>query len=171
MNSQAAYPPLVGFAAHSGAGKTTLLIKLLTIFRTRGLRVGMIKHAHHQFDIDQPGKDSYELRKAGAEQMLVASSRRWALMVEKEHETEPVLGQLLQHLDQQSLNLILVEGFKHEDFAKIEVHRAAASQSLLYPHDDTIIAVASDEPLPAKIPVLDLNRPEEVARFIMERFL
>ncbi len=171
MNSQAGNLPIVGFAAHSGAGKTTLLTKLLPIFRARGIRVGMIKHAHHQFDIDQPGKDSYELRMAGAEQMLVASSRRWALMVEKKQETEPVLGQLLQQFDQQSLNLILVEGFKHEDFAKIEVHRAASSQSLLYPDDDTIIAVASDEPLSAKIPVLDLNRPEDVARFIMDRFL
>ena len=171
MSPQSKYPPMLGFAAHSGAGKTTLLTHLLPIFRSRGLRVGMIKHAHHHFDIDQPGKDSYELRKAGATQMLVASSRRWALMVEQEQEQDPALEQLLQHLDLALLDLILVEGFKREHFDKIEVHRAAANQPLLYPDDDTIIAVASDEPLSAKIPVLDLNKPGNIAGFIMDRFL
>jgi len=171
MSTDTPIPPVVGFAAHSGAGKTTLLTNLLPIFRDRGLRVGMIKHAHHQFDIDHPGKDSYELRKAGAEQILVASSKRWALIVDKAQESEPVLEQLVKQLQCDSLHLILVEGFRHERFAKIEVHRAASNTPPLYPNDESIIAVASDEPLSTTLPVLDLNQPQEVAQFIMDRFL
>lgn len=165
--------PVLGFAAFSGTGKTTLLIKLLPMLKARGLRIGMIKHAHHSFDIDHPGKDSYELRKAGAEQMLIASRIRWALMVETDPPTEPRLQDLLPRLDQATLDLILVEGFKHERFPKIELHRPNLGHPLLFPEDDSIIAVACDAPLPVRtsLPVLDLNDPGQIADFILTRFL
>ena len=161
--------PVVGFAAFSGTGKTTLLRALLPLLTTRGLRVGMVKHAHHSFDIDQPGKDSYELRKAGAAQMLVASRQRWALMVET-GDGEPRLDELLRYLDQSTLDLVLVEGFKHERFAKIELHRPRLGHPLLCRDDPSIVAVASDAPAPADVtlPWLDINQPGEVAGFILD---
>lgn len=164
--------PLLGFAAYSGTGKTSLLVKLLPLFTARGLRVGVIKHAHHDFDIDHPGKDSYALRKAGARQMLIASSRRWALMVEHETQQEPELAQLLTHLDYTALDLILVEGFKHVAFPKIELHRRELSHPLLFPEDATIIAVACDGPLPVRptIPQLDINNEHAIFDFIVNYF-
>ncbi len=161
--------PVLGIAAFSGTGKTTLLTKLLPILRGCGLRIGVIKHAHHSFEIDKPGKDSYELRKAGAGQMLIASRNRWALMVEADPPAEPRLQPLLQQLDQDTLDIILVEGFKHERFPKIELYRPSLGHPLLFPEDDTVIAVASDSALPIKtsLPVLDLNNPEQIARFIL----
>jgi len=161
--------PILGFAAYSGTGKTTLLIELLRIFRARGYRVGVVKHAHHGFDIDQPGKDSYELRRAGARQMLIGSRRRWALVAETEDEREPKLDELLRHLDQDALDFVLVEGFKGEAFAKIELHRPRLGHPLLHPHDPAIVALATDEPATAgtRLPVLDLNRPADVAAFIL----
>jgi len=160
--------PILGFAAWSGTGKTTLLTKILAVLRHQGFRVGVVKHAHHSFDIDKPGKDSYELRKAGASQTLVGSRHRWALVVEKPDEREPRLDDLLRHLDQEALDLILVEGFKAERFPKIELHRPVLGHPLLHPGDDTIVAVATDAPLPVQtsLPLLDLNRPEEIADFI-----
>lgn len=165
--------PVLGFAAYSGTGKTTLLMKLLPLLTSRGLRIGMIKRAHHDFDVDKPGKDSYELRKAGASQMLVVSRRRWALMVENTQEVEPNLGDLVARLDGRRLDLILVEGFKREVFPKIEVHRPSLGHRPLYPNDPSIVAIATDRPLsePAALPVLDLNAPAAVAAFISERFL
>jgi molybdopterin-guanine dinucleotide biosynthesis protein B len=166
--------PILGFAAYSGTGKTTLLTRLLPLLRGRGVRVGMVKHAHHGFDVDTPGKDSYELRKAGAGQMLVASRRRFALMVEHEDgRPEPQLNELLAFLDQGRLDLILVEGFKHEGFPKVELHRPALDKPLLFPDDENIVAVASDAglPIPCPLPVLDLNRPEAILDFILSRFL
>lgn len=162
--------PLLGFAAYSGTGKTTLLLKLLPLFKAHGLRVGIIKHAHHDFDIDHPGKDSYVLRKAGAAQMLIASRQRWALMVENAAAQEPRLTQLLAHLDQDKLDLILVEGFKHEPIAKIELHRSGLSHSLLFPGDATIIAIASDVPIVHErdITRLDINNAPTIANFIIE---
>ncbi|HLA74496.1 MAG TPA: molybdopterin-guanine dinucleotide biosynthesis protein MobB [Gammaproteobacteria bacterium] len=162
--------PLLGFAAYSGTGKTTLLTKLLPLLKAKGVRVGVIKHAHHEFDIDHPGKDSYELRKAGAAQMLVASSQRWALMVEHAHETEPRLDELLGRLIQEELDLILVEGFKHETFPKIELHRAALGHPLLYPDDASIVAVASDQPLTTvrRITQLDINNETSLLNFILD---
>ena len=160
--------PVLGFAAFSGTGKTTLLVQLLPRLRAAGLRIGMIKHAHHKFDVDVPGKDSYELRKAGASQMLVTSSRRWALMTDLDEERDPVLQEMLEHLDQANLDLVLVEGFKHEAFPKIELHRPATGSPLLYPQDSTVIAVATDAPLPGpmSLPLLDLNDVAGIAAFV-----
>jgi len=164
----AAAPPVLGFAAWSGTGKTTLLRRLIPVLRERGLRLGVLKHAHHAFDVDQPGKDSYELRHAGAERVLVASRRRWALMVESPREDEPTLADALGCLPPQGLDLILVEGFKHERFPKLELHRPALGRPLLYPDDPSIVAVASDaalSPAPA-LPLLDLNDVQAVAGFV-----
>jgi molybdopterin-guanine dinucleotide biosynthesis adapter protein len=162
--------PILGIAAYSGTGKTTLLRQILPQLRARGLRVAVIKHAHHSFDTDVPGKDSYELRKAGATQMLVASRHRWALVSETGDGAEPRLEALLDRLDYQNIDLILVEGFKTEHFPKIELHRPSLGQPLLYQLDRSIIAIATDAPLPATppIPVLDLRQPEEITEFIVE---
>lgn len=162
--------PILGFVAYSGTGKTTLLLKIIPLLKNKGLRIGMVKHTHHKkFDIDHPGKDSYRLRQAGAEQMLVASRKRWALMVEHNSEfEEPDLEQLLPHLDQKKLDLILVEGFKHEHYPKIEVHRPSLGHPLFFPEDDSIIAIACDAPLAEipDLPVLDMNHPEQIVAFI-----
>lgn len=165
--------PVLGIAAYSGTGKTTLLRKMLPQLRARSLRVAMVKHAHHSFDTDIPGKDSYELRRAGAVQMLVASRHRWALVTETGDAAEPRLDELLAHLDHDGLDLILVEGFKAESFPKIELHRPSQGQPLLCTLDDSIIAIATDAPLnhALRIPVLDLNRPEKIVEFITNDFM
>ena len=165
--------PVVGFVAPSGTGKTTLLRKLIPLLRESGLRAAAIKHTHHPFEMDQPGKDSYELRQAGAEQMLLASNRRWALLVENHRpEPEPSLNELLAHIDQSQADIILVEGFKHERFPKIELHRAATDAELWFPLDADIIAIATDEPLEeaTHLPQFDINRPDEIARFLIQHF-
>ena len=168
--------PVVGFVAFSGTGKTTLLKRLIPLLRGRGLRLAAVKHSHHKFDIDKPGKDSYELRKAGVGQMLVASRVRWALMVENEAEREePSLNEFIGHLDQEAIDLILVEGFKHERFAKIELHRPELGHPLLYPDDEDIIALASNapeapDPAARPLPLLGLDRPEDIADFLVGRF-
>ena len=166
-----AQKPVVGFAAYSGAGKTTLLKQLLPLLTGRGVRIGMIKHAHHNFDIDIPGKDSYELRKAGASQMLVASARREALVIEKASSSEPHLDTLIGRLNQDELDLILVEGFKQVAFPKIELYRPSVGKPALYPQDTSVIAVATDAALPAPtdLPVLDINNPDAIAAFILQR--
>ena len=171
--------PLLGFAAFSGTGKTTLLEQLIPELNQANIHVAMIKHTHHdKFDIDQPGKDSYRLRKAGAEQMLVASAKRWALMVEnsQQHQQlnpEPNLSELLPHLDLQNIDLILVEGFKHERISKIELHRPALEKPLLYPDDANIIAIATDQdnlaqkyPDQIQCPLIDINNITEITAFI-----
>jgi molybdopterin-guanine dinucleotide biosynthesis protein B len=164
--------PVIGFVATSGSGKTTLLRRVVPLLVARGLRVGYLKHAHHGFDLDVPGKDSYELREAGAVQTLLASDERWALQAEqpvKGHE--PDLGAMLARFDAALLDLILVEGFKHAAYPKIEVHRRALGRPPLYPEDGNIIAVASDVPpaagvgtRPASLPIDD---PPAVADFIV----
>ncbi|MGW8227399.1 MAG: molybdopterin-guanine dinucleotide biosynthesis protein MobB [Gammaproteobacteria bacterium] len=163
--------PLLGFVAFSGTGKTTLLKQLIPLLKAQGLRLALIKHTHHTFDVDTPGKDSYELRQAGAEQVIVASRRRWALMVETPQQTgDPRLEVLLPHLNSDALDLVLVEGFKHAAIPKIELHRPALNHPLLFPADTNIIAIASDAPLAVKthLPMLDLNNPAAIVGFIME---
>ncbi|WP_018934803.1 molybdopterin-guanine dinucleotide biosynthesis protein B [Thioalkalivibrio sp. ALJ24] len=164
--------PRIGFAGTSGSGKTTLLKQLIPELRNRGLRPAVIKHAHHAFDVDKPGKDSYELRHAGADQTLVASSRRYALMVETpevEEGTTPDLDALCAKLDPARSDLILVEGFKHADLPRIEVYRTANEKPPLYPDTPGIIAVATDaDGLPFHGPVLALDSPSPVADFIIE---
>ena len=151
-----------------------MLTLLIPVLRSNGLKIGLVKHAHHLFDIDQPGKDSYELRKAGACEIMVASAKRWALVHESpEREGDPSLKELLPHLSLSELDLVLVEGFKHEPLAKIELHRPSLGKPLLYPNDTGIIAFATDVPPSEEIqlPVLDLNNIDEMADFIKDRFL
>jgi molybdopterin-guanine dinucleotide biosynthesis adapter protein len=165
--------PLVGLAAGSGTGKTTLLVKVIPLLKARGLRVALIKRAHHTFDTDKPGKDSYELRKAGASQVLVGSDRRWALVMENDAPKEPTLNELLEKLQVDALDLAIVEGFKMAPIPKIEIHRPSLGRPLLANFDPYIIAVATDESDTVRIgiPVLDLNRPEDIAEFICQRFV
>jgi molybdopterin molybdotransferase len=159
--------PILGIAAFSGTGKTTLLTRILPLLCERGLRVGIIKHTHHGFDMDKPGKDSYRLREAGAAVVTVASAQRWALLQETDGQAEPLLQNVLPHVQLCGLDLILVEGFKHQYFPKIELHRPALNRPFLYPHDKSVIAVASDEPLSISLPQLDLNNPSQFADFII----
>lgn len=167
--------PIVGFCAFSGTGKTTLLKHLLPLLKLYGLRIGVVKHAHHQFDIDQPGKDSHELRQAGATQMLVASRKRLAWVKEtSEDQPEPGLQKMLTCLDPDDLDLILVEGFKQETFPKIELHRPSLGKPLLYKTLPGIIAIATDAPLTdmdIHLVQLNLNQPAEIADFIIKTIL
>lgn len=161
--------PLLGFCAFSGTGKTTLLTRLIPLLRTRGVRVAVIKHAHHRFDIDRPGKDSYRFRAAGAAQVLIASQRRLALMRELPAGLpEPPLAELVGCLELSETDLILVEGFKHEPIPKIELYRPSLGHPLLHGDDPHVIAVATDARIaPARaLPVLDLNAPEAIADFV-----
>lgn len=159
--------PVLGFAAYSGTGKTTLLTQLIPLLRQQGLRIAVIKHAHHDFDIDHPGKDSYELRKAGAEQMLVASDKRWALVIETPDQDEVLLEELLAKIDAESCDLVLVEGFRHLSFPKIELHRPSLGKDLIHIDDESVIAVASDEYIDCgDLPLLNLNDVGEIAGFI-----
>jgi molybdopterin-guanine dinucleotide biosynthesis protein MobB len=161
--------PILGFAAYSGTGKTTLLAKLIPLLRQDGLRVALIKHAHHDFDIDKPGKDSYELRKAGAKQVVVASAQRLAYIREFDRVDDPQLSELINTLDLQRVDLVLVEGFRHLPFPKIELHRPVLKRDLIYPEDSSVIAVATDETIDTNgLPRLDINRPDEVVRFIVD---
>jgi molybdopterin-guanine dinucleotide biosynthesis protein B len=163
-------PPHLGFAAWSGTGKTTLLCKLIPLLVAKGLKVALIKHAHHDFDIDHPGKDSFELRRAGAERVLIASRRRSALMVENPTETEPELEHLLIQARGEETDLILVEGFKHEAFPKIELHRPEVGKPLLCTEDRNIIAVATTATavVPAHLPRLLLDDVDTIATFVSE---
>ena len=159
--------PVLGFSAYSGTGKTSLLVKLLPLMRLQGLRVAMIKHAHHDFDIDKPGKDSFELRKAGAVQVLVSSEKRSALITEYEIQVEPKLIELIYKLDLKNTDLILVEGYRHLPFPKIELHWPKLGKPLIFPDDDAVIAIASDENIDTGgLPLLNLNVTEEIAGFI-----
>jgi molybdopterin-guanine dinucleotide biosynthesis protein B len=156
---------IFGFAGYSGSGKTTLIEQLIPLLSARGLKVSLIKHAHHAFDVDTPGKDSYRHRHAGCSEVLVTSSRRWVLMHELRGAAEPDLNQQLMHLS--PCDLVLIEGFKHDRIPKIEVYRAAVGEPLLHPHDANIVAVASDARLDTQLPQLDLNQPPQVAQFML----
>ncbi len=164
-------PPTLGLVAYSGTGKTTLLTRVIPLLREAGLRVALIKHAHHQFDIDTPGKDSYRLRQAGAEHVMIASRGRWVWMAETPGQDEARLADLLDRLGDLDVDLILIEGFKHERYPKIELRRHELDNPRLYPEDPDIIAVACDGPLdpPTRLPLLDLNDPQAIADFIVAR--
>jgi molybdopterin-guanine dinucleotide biosynthesis adapter protein len=156
---------IFGFAGWSGSGKTTLIEKLIPRFVGAGLRVSLIKHAHHTFDVDQPGKDSYRHRHAGASEVLVTSSRRWVLMHELRGAHEPSFEEQIRHLS--PCDLLLVEGFKHAPIPKLEVWRAAPGEPLLHPNDAHIVAVATDAKVHTRLPVLDLNDDAAIAAFIL----
>lgn len=159
--------PLLAIAAWSGTGKTTLLKRLIPELCVRGLRAGLIKHTHHDMDVDKPGKDSYELRKAGAAQTIVASEQRWALMTETPETPELDLTWLVSRMDASKLDLVLVEGFKHEAVPKILLFRQNSGhrvEELII--DEHTIAVASDMPIATSLPQLDLNDIQQIATFI-----
>ena len=162
-------------AAGSNAGKTTLITQLIPELAKRNIRVSVIKHAHHQFDIDHPGKDSFSIREAGAVQTLIASGKRWALMTEMmrtpNYSDEANLDELLDQINTDYADLILVEGFKQAVIPKIEVYRPSVHQLLLAREDKNIIAVATDEPLELNIATLDLNNISAIADFIMVKVL
>ena len=154
-----------GFAGWSGSGKTTLIEKVIPVITARGLKVSVIKHAHHGFDVDKPGKDSWRHREAGASEILLISDERWVLMHEMRNEPEPDLEAQLKHLS--PCDIVLVEGFKSVAIPKIEVHRPRHGRPLLYPDNPAIVAIASDEALSAPICCLNLNDPATVAEFIL----
>ncbi|EMX1048149.1 bifunctional molybdopterin-guanine dinucleotide biosynthesis adaptor protein MobB/molybdopterin molybdotransferase MoeA [Vibrio alginolyticus] len=160
--------PILGFAAYSGTGKTTLLEALLPKLTEAGLRIGMLKHAHHNFDVDKPGKDSYRLRKAGASQMLIASRNRFALMTETP-EAEAEFEYLLTRFDEDMLDVVLVEGCKNIAFPKIELHREEVGKPWLYPNDENIIAIASDTAgLDSELPQMNINDLDAIAQFVLQ---
>ncbi len=157
---------ILGLAGWSGSGKTTLLAAVIPELTARGLTVSTIKHAHHEFDIDRPGKDSWRHRQAGASEVMIASSRRWAIMHELRGAAEPTLDELAARMS--PADLLLVEGWKRHPHPKIEVHRPALGKPLLYPDDPHVVAIASDETLAAPIPLLPLGDAPAVAAFIYE---
>ena len=160
---------VIGIAGWSGAGKTTLLTRVIPRLVARGLRVSTIKHAHHAFDVDQPGKDSHTHREAGATEVLVSSANRFALMHELRGHPEWTLDALLEKLSE--VDLVLVEGFKTQAHPKLEVYRAALGKPPLYPNDENIVAVASTGPVETNLPVVALDDTEAVASVLVEKAL
>ena len=158
---------IFGFAGWSGSGKTTLIEQLIPRFVQRGLSVSLIKHAHHTFDVDQPGKDSYRHRHAGAAEILVTSSRRWVLMHELRGAHEPAFDEQVKRMS--PCDLLLVEGFKFAPIPKLEVWRAETGEPLLHPNDPHIVAVASDAKVETKLPLLNLNDVDGIAQFILKK--
>ena len=174
MNHMHKHPvPLLGFAAYSGTGKTTLLCRLIPLLRQQGLNIGVVKHAHHDFEIDDPEKDSCKLRESGAQKIVVAARDRTAIIIESpENTAEPTLEDALKNIHTKGLDLILVEGFKRAKISKIELHRKALNRPFMYPHDPHIIALALDHELEDKqhAPrLLDLNKTSEIAAFINQQ--
>jgi molybdopterin-guanine dinucleotide biosynthesis protein MobB len=160
---------IIGFAAFSGTGKTTLIKSIVTVLKKLNYTVSVIKHAHHNFDLDKPEKDSYEIRKAGAENMLISSRKRWALIHENINNNELNLSALVNILDNKNSDIILVEGFKAEKFPKIELYRKHISKSFLHENDENIVAIACDEDIKINrnIKKLDINNPQEIAKYII----
>lgn len=157
---------IIGIAGYSGSGKTTLIEKVIPLLVHEGLRVSLIKHAHHEFDIDHPGKDSYRHRHAGCTEVLITSSKRWALMHEiRGGAGEPTLEEQLKHPS--PCDVVIVEGFKSLPIPKIEVHRRAGHTPLLYPEDPSVVAVVTDEPLDTTLTQLPLDDAAAVARFVI----
>lgn len=165
--------PIIGLCAYSGSGKTTLLEKLIPILNEQNIRIAVIKHAHHAFDIDHPEKDSYKIRKAGAQQILISSKNRWALMHEnKSTDTELSLQDALKHIVTDNIDLVIVEGYKASPFPKIEIYRPELGKPLISENDENIIAVATDmaSKTETSLPKLDLNNSQEIATFIQDFF-
>ena len=166
--------PILGFAAWSGTGKTTLLSQLIPILKSAGLRIALIKHAHHSFDIDHPGKDSHTLRKAGADEIVIASRHRIACVRETPaNQAEPEFTDSLSLLQADKLDLVLVEGYKMADIPKIELHRQCLGRAFMYTHDKNIIALAHDAESGIHqqgIECLDISRPADIADFV-QRFI
>jgi len=159
---------IIGLAGWSGSGKTTLITKLIPRLIARGLTVSTLKHAHHGFDLDQPGKDSFFHRAAGATEVIISSAKRFAILHELRDEPEWDLPNLVGKMA--PVDLVLVEGYKRDAFPKLEIHRAANSKPLIHPEDPHVIAIASDIALPAaKVPVIDLNDIETIADVLMKR--
>ena len=157
---------VIGIAGYSGSGKTTLIEKVIPELVGAGLRVSLIKHAHHEFEVDHPGKDSYRHRHAGCAEVLVSSPKRWALMHELRGAPEPSLQEQLRQFS--PCDLVIVEGYKDQPIPKIEVHRRAANAPLLFPEDRNVIAVATDEPLVTKLPQFGLDDAAGIAHFISD---
>ena len=158
---------IIGLAGWSGSGKTTLITKLIPLLVARRLRVSTLKHAHHGFDLDQPGKDSFFHRAAGATEVIISSARRWAILHELREEPEWDLAALVKKIS--PVDLVLVEGFKRDKFPKLEIHRIANGKPLLHTEDPHIVAVASDSAVPAaRVPVVDLNDIELIADLLLK---
>jgi molybdopterin-guanine dinucleotide biosynthesis protein B len=161
---------IIGLAGWSGSGKTTLVTNVIPVLVKRGLKIATVKHAHHQFDIDQPGKDSWLHRQAGACEVAIVSSRRWAIVHELGEEPEPTLAEVLAKLS--PVDLVIVEGFKRQSHPKLEVFRSAIGKPLLHPDDDCIVAIATDTALPqAQVPVLMLDDSEGIANVLQAEAL
>ena len=159
---------IMGLAGWSGSGKTTLITKLIPRLIARGITVSTLKHAHHGFDLDQPGKDSFFHRAAGATEVIISSAKRWAILHELREEPEWDLRGLVAKMS--PVDLVLVEGFKRDAFPKLEIHRTANGKPLIHPEDPHIVAIASDIALPqAKVPVIDLNDVESIADLLLKR--
>ena len=160
---------IIGFAAFSGTGKTTLIKKIVSILSKR-FTVSVIKHAHHDFDLDHPGKDSYEIRKSGAENILISSEKRWALIHENKKNKELTLENLLDILENINSDIVLVEGFKKENFPKIELYRKEIGKDLLFYNDKNIIAFATDSnmDIDGNIEKLDINEPQQIVDYIIK---
>lgn len=157
---------IIGLSGWSGSGKTTLLKKLIPRLIARGVKVSTLKHAHHGFDLDQPGKDSFSHRAAGATEVIISSGKRWAIMHELREEPEWDLWALVRKMS--PVDLVLVEGFKRDAFPKLEIHRSENGKPLIHPDDPHIVAVASDVPLPqARVPVINLDDIEEIADLVL----
>jgi molybdopterin-guanine dinucleotide biosynthesis protein B len=156
-----------GFAGYSGSGKTTMIEQVIPRLVMEGVRVSLIKHAHHDFDIDRPGKDSYRHREAGATEVLVSSGQRWVLMHELRGAAEPTLTEQLNRFS--PCDLVVVEGFKSEPYPKIEIHRRATGKPLLYPADPTVVGIASDEPLDTALPQFGLEDYDAIAAFVLRQ--
>ena len=156
---------IFGVAGYKNAGKTGLMERLVTEITGRGFSVSTLKHAHHAFDVDHPGKDSFRHREAGAHQVVLSSGKRWAMMTELRETSEPSLNELISKMT--PVDLILIEGWKRDDHAKIEAHRAETGNPLIAPNDPTIRAIASDTTLKIDRPVFDLNDTKAIADFIL----
>ena len=156
---------IFGFAGWSGSGKTTLIEKLIPLFVARGIKVSLIKHAHHTFDVDQPGKDSWRHRHAGCNEVLVTSSKRWMLMHELRGAPEPGFAEFIERVS--PCDLLLVEGFKREHLPKLEVYSASVGESLLHPQDPSIVAIASDAKVDTRLPQFDRDDAPAIADFVL----